>query len=77
MTSLPAGILRLSDRGTVATGKAADLVVLDPHTVADSATFEAPHAYPIGIPHVIVGGRLALRDGAVTGTLPGRVLSPA
>ena len=77
MTSLPAGILRLADRGTVAVGKVADLVAFDPATVADTATFEAPHAYPIGIPHVIVGGRPVIRDGAVTGELHGRVVAPA
>jgi len=77
MTALPAGILRLADRGTVAAGKAADLVAFDPATVSDKATFESPHAYPIGIPHVIVGGRPVVRDSAVTGELAGRVLSPA
>jgi N-acyl-D-amino-acid deacylase len=76
MTSLPAGILRLSDRGTVAAGKVADLAVFDPAAVADTATFEAPHAYPLGIPHVIVGGRPAVRNGAITGELPGKILSP-
>jgi N-acyl-D-amino-acid deacylase len=76
MTSLPAEILHLADRGTVAVGKVADLAVFDPATVADTATFEAPHSYPVGIPHVIVGGRLAVRDGAITGELPGRVLAP-
>ena len=77
MSGLPAEILLLSNRGTIAVGKAADLAVFDPATVADTATFEAPHSYPVGIPHVIVGGRLAVRDGAVTRDLAGRVLSPA
>ena len=77
MTSLPAEILHLSDRGTIAVGKAADVAVFDPATIADTATFEAPHSYPVGILHVIVGGRLAIRDGAVTGDLVGKVLSPA
>ena len=76
MTSLPASIAGLGDRGTVRAGRAADLAVLDPDRVADTATFEAPHAYPVGIPHVIVAGRLAVRDGAPTGELPGRVLAP-
>jgi N-acyl-D-amino-acid deacylase len=75
MTSLPAEILHLADRGTVAVGKAADLVVFDPVTVADTATFEAPHAYPVGVPHVIVNGNPAVLDGLPTGDLPGRVLS--
>ena len=77
MSGLPAEILRLTDRGTVAVGKAADLVVFDPATVADTATFEAPHAYPVGIPHVIVGGEPVVQDGEPTGALPGKVLSPA
>ncbi|HEU4463848.1 MAG TPA: D-aminoacylase, partial [Gemmatimonadota bacterium] len=64
MSGLPAEILHLADRGTIATGKAADLAIFDPATVADTATFEAPHAYPVGLPHVIVGGRLAVKDGA-------------
>lgn len=76
MTSLPAGILHLGDRGTVAVGKAADLVVFDPATVADTATFEAPHSYPVGIPHVIVGGEVVVEGGEPTGALPGRVLTP-
>jgi N-acyl-D-amino-acid deacylase len=76
MTSLPAEILHLADRGTIAVGKAADIAVFDPATVADTATFEAPHAYPVGIPHVIVAGRLAVRDGSLTGELPGQVLGP-
>ncbi|HUF88508.1 MAG TPA: D-aminoacylase [Gemmatimonadota bacterium] len=76
MTSLPAEILRLADRGTVAVGKAADVVVFDPVTVADTATFEAPHSYPIGVPYVVVGGQFAVRNGDVTGEIAGRVLSP-
>jgi len=77
MTSLPAGILGLADRGTVQPGKAADLVVLDPETVADTATFEAPHSYPEGISHVAVNGRLAMRDGRPTGAMAGQVVTPA
>jgi N-acyl-D-amino-acid deacylase len=77
MSALPAEILHLGDRGTIAVGKTADLAVFDPTTVADTATFEAPHAYPRGIPHVIVGGRLTVKDGATTGALHGKVLSPS
>ncbi|HUP01465.1 MAG TPA: amidohydrolase family protein [Gemmatimonadota bacterium] len=76
MTGLPAEILRLQDRGQVAVGKAADLVVFDPGTVADRATYEAPHQYPAGIPHVVVNGALAVRDGQPTGALSGRVPRP-
>jgi N-acyl-D-amino-acid deacylase len=77
MSALPAEILNLTDRGTIAVGKAADLAVFDQATVADTATFEVPHSYPRGVPHVIVGGRLAVKNGAVTGELPGRILSPS
>lgn len=76
MSALPAEILHLSDHGTVAVGKAADLAVFDPATVADTATFEAPHSYPVGIPHVIVGGRLAVRDAIISGELAGVSLQP-
>lgn len=73
MTSLPATQLGLTDRGEIRTGKAADLVVFDPTRVADRATFEAPHQYPVGIPHVIVNGQLVIHDEKHTGARPGRV----
>ncbi|MDX1660296.1 MAG: D-aminoacylase [Gemmatimonadota bacterium] len=76
MSSLPATIVGLSNRGTVAEGKVADLVVFDPARVIDRATFTAPHRYPEGIPHVVVNGALAVRDGEPTGALAGRVVTP-
>ncbi len=63
MTSLPASRVRLADRGRLAPGTAADLVVFDPATVADRATFEDPFQYPAGIAAVVVNGAVALRDG--------------
>ncbi len=75
-SALPAEILHLTDRGVISSGKAADLVVFDPAAVADTATFEAPHQYAVGIPHVIVNGKPAVRDGAPTGRLAGSVLAP-
>lgn len=63
MTSLPASRLRLMDRGRLAPGMAADIVVFDPSTVADRATFDAPFQYPAGINVVVVNGVVALRDG--------------
>jgi N-acyl-D-aspartate/D-glutamate deacylase len=74
MTALPARRLGLADRGRVAGGLWADLVVLDPARVEDLATYERPHVPPAGVVHVLVNGRLALRDGRETGERAGRVL---
>ena len=74
MTSLPADRLGLHDRGRLQQGKAADLVILDPSTVQDRATFEEPHQYPAGISHVMVNGQWAVRDGEQTDARPGQVL---
>jgi N-acyl-D-aspartate/D-glutamate deacylase len=74
MTGLPAQKLHWSDRGLVKVGYRADLVVLDPDTVTDRATFEAPHQYPYGIPHVIVNGQPVVHHGVHTEARPGSVL---
>lgn len=74
MTSLPAGNLGLRDRGLLAPGNYADIVVFDPDTVGDHATYEEPHQYATGVRHVVVNGRTALADGVPTGNLPGRAL---
>jgi N-acyl-D-aspartate/D-glutamate deacylase len=66
MTGAPAARLRLRDRGRITVGAAADLVVFDPATVEDKATFEQPFQYPAGIPHVVVNGVIAVRDGERT-----------
>ena len=63
MTALPASRIHLNDRGRLATLMAADVVVFDPATVADKATFEEPFQYPVGINAVIVNGAVAFRDG--------------
>ena len=75
-TAMPADKLRLSGRGRIVAGGFADLVAFDPDTVADTATFENPHQYPTGIPHVMVNGQWVIRDGEHTGATPGRVLRP-
>jgi N-acyl-D-amino-acid deacylase len=63
MTSQPASRVHLRDRGRIAVNYAADLVVFDPATVGDRATFEEPFQYPVGITAVVVNGVLALHDG--------------
>lgn len=63
MTALPASRIRLADRGRLAPGLAADVVILDPARVEDRATFEEPFQYPAGIAAVVVNGTIALRDG--------------
>ena len=74
MTFLPATTLGLTDRGVIEEGKVADLVVFDPATVADCATYASPHSYPIGIVHVLVNGKLVIENSEHTEALPGRVL---
>ena len=76
MTSAPAARIRLSDRGQLRTGAAADVVVFDPLTVTDRATFEDPFQYPDGISLVLVNGAMVLRDGERTGLGTGRALRP-
>ena len=73
MTSLPADSAGLSKRGRVASGMAADLVVLDPDKLSDKSTDNEPRAYPSGIEIVIVNGRLVLNNGQRTENLPGRL----
>ena len=77
MTSLPAQILGLADRGRLAPGCAADVVVFDPLTIADRATFEAPFETAVGIGEVLVNGIPVVRDGKTTGETPGRILRRA
>jgi len=76
MTSLPAARFGLTDRGVVAPGMVADLVVFDPTTITDNATYDDPLLPPSGVDHVLVAGRFALRHGRVTGERAGRVLEP-
>ena len=74
MTSLPAANLRLEKRGSLKTGNFADVVVFDPATIQDKATFENPHQYVLGMRHVFVNGHAVLHDGDHTGAKPGRVV---
>ncbi|MGK5499849.1 N-acyl-D-amino-acid deacylase family protein [Streptomyces sp. URMC 125] len=72
LSGRPAARLRLPDRGLVREGYRADLVLFDPAAVAAGATFDSPRTPPVGIPHVLVGGRFAVEDGRRTGVLAGR-----
>ncbi|MBA3308566.1 MAG: D-aminoacylase [Nocardioidaceae bacterium] len=74
MTVLPATKLGLSGRGRLAEGYAADVVVFDPDTVADRATFEHPHQLAVGVSDVIVNGQVAVRNSRSTGRMAGRAL---
>jgi N-acyl-D-amino-acid deacylase len=74
LTSLPAGNLSLTDRGRLAPGFFADIVVFDPATISDHATYDDPARLATGVEQVLVNGRFALRDGAPTGAATGRVV---
>jgi dihydroorotase/N-acyl-D-amino-acid deacylase len=74
MSSMPAMRIGLADRGVIRPGMKADLAVFDPARVRDAATFEKPHQYAEGFSHVIVNGRVAYENGAMTAARAGRVL---
>jgi len=74
LTSAPAATLRVKERGRLAPGYFADVVVFDPMTIADQATYEKPHQYATGMRHVWVNGVQVLKDGEHTGQKPGRVI---
>lgn len=74
MTSLPANQLKLRNRGRIAPGLAADLVLFDPAKVADTATFAKPLSYAVGMEYVVVNGQLAIDKGQQTGAMAGKVI---
>ncbi len=74
LSGLPATNLGLDHRGFIKEGMFADVVLFDPATIADRATFEKPHQYAVGVKHVFVNGVQVLRDGEHTGAKPGRAL---
>jgi N-acyl-D-aspartate/D-glutamate deacylase len=76
MSALPAQRMGLYDRGVIAPGLAADLVLLDMERLRDNATFADPAAAPEGIDLVVVGGAVCMRDGNPRTRAPGRVLRP-
>ena len=74
MTSAAASQFHIPDRGAIRPGLFADLVVFDPASIRDTATYERPHQYATGISHVVVNGVPVLSDGQVTDSRPGRML---
>ena len=74
LTGLPATNLELDRRGFLREGMFADIVLFDPATIADRATFEQPHQFAVGMRHVFVNGTHVLKDGEHTGAKPGRAL---
>ena len=74
MTSLPAQRFRLTDRGLLRPGYAADIVLFDEKTVADRTTYDQPHAYTVGIPYVLVNGVVVIDNGKHTGQRSGQLL---
>jgi N-acyl-D-aspartate/D-glutamate deacylase len=76
MTSLPATVFRMHDRGQIAPGRIADLLVVDIEEFGDAATYDDPHALAEGMVHALVAGVFAIEDGEATGKLAGRVLTP-
>jgi dihydroorotase/N-acyl-D-amino-acid deacylase len=73
-TSQAADRVNLSDRGILRPGMKADIIVFDPETIRDVATFDEPHRFSEGVVHVIVNGVPIMRDGVIMEALPGRVL---
>ena len=73
MTSMPADQYNQRDRGRIKEGVVADLVVFDPDTIQDEATYVDPHRYPSGIHHVMINGSFVIKSGALTGERLGRV----
>jgi N-acyl-D-amino-acid deacylase len=74
LSALPADNLSLADRGRLARGKFADIVVFDPDTIQDHATYDKPHQLSTGVSDVLVNGKFALRDGQASGAATGRVV---
>lgn len=74
LSQLPATNLKIKKRGSLTEGNYADVVLFDPETIIDKATFENPHQYAEGMVHVFVNGTQVLKDGEHTGNMPGRVV---
>jgi N-acyl-D-amino-acid deacylase len=74
ITSLPASLLRVPDRGLIKEGFWADLVIFDPDTIKSNATYMNPFAFPTGLSHVLVNGELAKDNNKLTGALSGKII---
>jgi len=74
MSGLPAMVLRLKDRGLIKEGYAADIVIFNPDSIKDKATYLQPHQFPEGIQLVMVNGKIVVKNGKTTGEKPGRAL---
>jgi N-acyl-D-aspartate/D-glutamate deacylase len=74
MTSLPASRLSLTDRGCIKEGCYADIAIVDPDKVADTATWKNPHSYPVGISYVLVNGQLVVENNKFSGVYLGKVI---
>jgi N-acyl-D-aspartate/D-glutamate deacylase len=74
MTSMPAQVLGLKDRGQLREGYWGDIVIFDPERVADTATYENPKQYPKGIDYVLVNGAVVIDNGQHTGARAGKVV---
>ncbi|MEM5773721.1 MAG: amidohydrolase family protein, partial [Anaerolineaceae bacterium] len=74
ITSLPASNLKIQQRGSLKHGYFADVVVFDPATIQDHATFQKPQVFATGVQHVFVNGTQVLKDGEHTGAMPGQVV---
>jgi N-acyl-D-amino-acid deacylase len=74
VTSLPAGIIGLADRGTLRPGLAADIAVFDPAGIAETATVFEPNQEAVGVRHLLVNGAITIAEGVITGERAGRAL---
>ena len=75
MTSLPANLLRMKDRGLLKNGYKADVAIFDPETIRDNATFDDARQYSIGTEYVIVNGKISIENGKYSGALNGKLLT--
>jgi N-acyl-D-aspartate/D-glutamate deacylase len=74
MTSLPANLLRMKDRGLLKKGYKADVAIFDPETIRDNATFDDARQYSTGTEYVIVNGKISIENGKYSGALNGKML---